>query len=214
MTPATKYNALLTGVTVFLMYWLVAYATPFLNGLQWHQAAMFSVAALLSSAGSFRLLSLGLNWLMSKSHRVRKLVLGPYYMHGTWVGWFIGHAGDKRYMVEHFAQDLEQLWITGRSFTDQLNPHGQWTSQAVTVDVEHGQLVFTYFFDVITNSATLAGVHTSTLDRKSQHDAPTALGGFAHDMNDITRIAVHSEKISDDLLSFSDTAKIAKQMYP
>ena len=214
MTPSAKYNTLLTGFTVFLMFWLVTLVAPLIKGVTWYSTAMISLATLLSSAGFFRLLSLGLNLLMSKSHKVRQFVLGPYYMHGTWVGWFIGHGGDKRYMVEHFVQDLDALRITGRSFNEQLQSHGQWTSQAVTVDVEHGQLVFTYFFDVITNPATLAGVHTSTLDRRSQFDAPTALGGFAHDMNDPTRIAVHSEKISDDLLPFAETAKIAKQRFP
>lgn len=214
MTPAVKFNALLTGFTVFLMYWLVTMLAPLIKTVSWYSTTMISIAALLSSAGFFRLLSLGLSWLMAKSHKIRKFVLGPYYMHGTWVGWFIGHGGDRRYMVEHFAQDLDALRITGRSFTDQLQAHGQWKSQAVTVDVEHGQLVFTYFFDVITNSAALAGVHTSTLDRKSQFEAPTALGGFAHDMNDPTRIVVHSEKVSDELLSFLDAARLAKQRYP
>lgn len=214
MKPATKYNALLTGFTVFVMFWLLSHIVPLLKDLKWQQASALSLAALLGSAGFFRLLTLALGWLMSKSHRVRKFVLGPYYMHGTWVGWFTGHAGDKRFMVEHFVQDLDGLRITGRSFTDQLAPHGQWRSQAVTVDAEHGQLVFTYFFDVISNSSTLAGVHTSTLDRRSQYDPPTALGGFAHDMNDPTRIAVHSEKISDDLFAFTEAAKTAKQRYP
>lgn len=214
MTPAAKFNAILTGLTVFVMFWLVTGLAPLLKGITWYSATMVSIATLLSSAGFFRLLSMGLGWFMSKSHKVRKFVLGPYYMHGTWVGWFIGHGGDKRYMVEHFAQDLDTLRITGRSFTDQMQAHGQWKSQAVTIDVEHGQLVFTYFFDVITNPAALAGVHTSTLDRLSQFDPPTALGGFAHDMNDPMRISVHSQKISDDLLPFVETAKIAKQQYP
>lgn len=214
MTPTAKFNALLSGLTVFLMFWLVTILAPLLKSVPWYSTVMASLAALLSSVGFFRLLSMCLRCLMSKSHKVRKLVLGPYYMHGTWVGWFVGHGGHKRYMVEHFAQDLDTLRITGRSFTDQLMAHGQWKSQSVTVDVEHGQLVFSYFFDVVTNSTALAGVHTSTLDRKSQFDAPTALGGFAHDMNDPTRIAVHSEKISDDLLSFVDAAKEAKKRFP
>lgn len=214
MTPAAKFNALLTGLTVFVMFWLVTILVPLLRSIPWYSQVMASLATLMGSVGFFRLLSVGLRWWMSKSHNVRKFVLGPYYMHGTWVGWFVGHGGDKRYMVEHFAQDLDTLRTTGRSFTDQLLAHGQWTSQSVTVDVEHGQLVFTYFFDVVTNATALAGVHTSTLDRRSQFDAPTALGGFAHDMNDPTRIAVHSEKVSDDLLSFVEAATEAKKRFP
>jgi hypothetical protein len=214
MTPATKFNALLTGLTVFLMFWLVTTLAPLIRNVSWLSTSMISLTTLLSSAGFFRLLSMGLSWLMSKSHKVRKFVLGPSYIHGTWVGCFTGHRGDKRYMVEHFAQDLDKLRITGRSFTDQLEQHGHWTSEAVTVDVEHGKLVFTYCFEGITKSAPLPGVHTSTLDRQSQFHAPTALGGFAHDMNDATRIPIYSERFSDDLLPFFEAAKEAKKRFP
>jgi len=195
------------------MFWVVSYVAPYLKTLTWHQEAMLSVVSLLTSVGFFKTLSWLLGLLMSLSGLVRKKVLGAHYMHGTWIGWFIGHSKDKRYMVEYYSQDLDSLSITGQSFNDKLDLHGQWTSDAVTVDIRHGQLVFTYTFDVITNSAPLAGVHTSILERTGPHEAPIALKGFAHDLNDPTRIAVHSIKLSDEFKPLAEALEEAKKRF-
>lgn len=213
MTPSAKFNTLLTGATVFTMYWIVAFVAPFLKDIKWAAAVMLSTVALLTSAGFFRLLTLLLRSFMENSVRIRRFVLGPHYMHGTWVGWFKGHSGDKRYMVEYFSQNLDSLVITGRSFTDTFDPHGQWKSESTAIDVKHGQLLFTYIFNVITHPTALAGVHTSVFERRSPNNPPTAISGFAHDMNDSTRIAVHSEWISDENMPWKDALKIAKDRF-
>lgn len=137
------------------------------------------------------------------------MVLGPNFVHGTWIGWFEGHSKEKRYMIEHFVQDLDSLSITGRSYNAAQREHGYWESEAASVDPRKGKLIFTYKFDVLTRKDSLFGIHTSLLARSAAHSAPTALSGFAHDLNDAARIAVHSEKLSDELVVWDVALKEA-----
>lgn len=213
MTPAAKFNALVASTTVFIMFWLVAYAAPALKHAGIGNPALLSVGALITSAGIYRLLSLGVRWLMERCDFVRSKVLGAHYMHGTWIGYFIGHKGDKRYMIEHFSQDLDSLVISGRSYTDSGKEHGYWTSESVTIDARKGKLIFTYSFDVISQSSSLAGVHTSFFERKSVKDPPTSVSGFAHDLNDPTRIAIHSVKVDEELLPWGSALTQAKDRF-
>ena len=213
MSPSAKFNALLSSATVFAMFLLVLYGVPFLKGLGAGHPLIISVSGLVLSAGVYRLLSLVLRWLMERSTWVSRRVLGPHFVNGTWVGWFEGHAKEKRYMVEHFVQDMDSLVITGRSYDSALREHGYWESEAASVDARKGKLIFTYKFDVLTRQSSLFGIHTSFLSRSSAHSAPAALSGFAHDLNDATRIAVHSKKISDELVEWEPALKEAARLF-
>lgn len=209
MSPSAKFNTLIAGATVFIMFWLIAYIAPLLKAIGTDSPILLSLGALVSTAGIYTTLSLGIRWSMDRSERVRAAVLGPYYMHGTWIGWFIGHAGDRRLMVEHFNQDLDSLTIIGRSFRDKSEAHGYWHSESVTIDVRKGRLIFTYSFEVVARSSSLYGVHTSFFERESPHSPPKRLSGFAHDLNDPTRIIINSTKISEQLLPWDDALKAA-----
>jgi hypothetical protein len=110
-------------------------------------------------------------------------------------------------MIEHFVQNLDGLVITGRSFDATLREHGYWESESAAVDPYKGKLIFTYKFDVLAQRSSSFGIHTSLLARRSARTAPTALSGFAHDLNDSTRIAVHSQKTSDELLEWEPALK-------
>lgn len=213
MTPTAKLNTAVSSFTVLVMFWAVRYVAPAITTADNQSAIVLAIGGLLTTAGVYRVIFLAIKWTMERSSRVRALMLGPFYMHGTWVGWFVGHAGDRRFMVEHFDQDLESIAISGRSFTAQGAEHGYWLSDSVNIDARKGRLVFTYSFDVLTNSISLAGVHTSSFERTSSRHAPQKLSGFAHDLNDPTRIVVHSEKISDELLSWDEALKIAQQRF-
>lgn len=213
MSPSAKLNALLSSATVFAMFLAVLYGVPRLEELGTEYPLATSVSGLVLSVGVYRLLSLGLRWLMERSTWVSRKVLGPHYVHGTWIGWFEGHTKEKRYMVEHFVQDLDSLVITGRSYDSDLREHGYWESEAASVNARKGKLVFTYKFDVLTRQSSLVGIHTSLLSRRSAHSAPVALSGFAHDLNDATRIPVNSTKLSDELIEWGPALEEAARRF-
>jgi hypothetical protein len=213
MTPSTKFNSLIASITVSMMFPSVAFLIPLLKKAGVGHPALLAAAGLLASAGAYAALAVALRWLMDRSRHARAIVLGPHYVHGTWIGWFRGHSGALRYMVEHFAQDLDGFVISGRSYTEQRAVHGFWSSESVSVDARRGRLVFTYSFEVVDRSQALTGIHTSLFRRPSLRTAPDAYSGFAHDLNDQQRIAVHSYKISEELLTWDDALERAVQRF-
>lgn len=213
MSPSAKFNALLAGVTVSLMFFLIVYVAPEAARLGAQYSAVLSIAALISSAGIYRLLAIGIRWLMERSDWLSEQILGPYYMHGTWIGWFEGHSNERRYMVEHFVQDLDGLVITGRSYTAIKREHGYWESESTMIDARKGRLVFTYKFDVLTQNSSLVGIHSSLFERLSARHAPTGYSGLAHDLNDHVRIAVHSKKLSTKLIPWDEALREAEKRF-
>lgn len=213
MKPIEKLNSMALGITVIVLLIILKKIVPFLSTQSDTHAYLLPFVAVLTAAGTYRSLVTTISWLISRSERARAFVLGPSYMHGTWVGWFRGHTGELRFMVEHFVQDFDSLVITGRSFTKIGKVHGYWSSDAVSIDPKKGELMFTYTFDVVTNKASTAGVHKSLFERKSARTPPSGIAGFAHDLNDPTRIAVESRKISTDLLEWETALTEANSIF-
>lgn len=221
MSPAARFHALISTLTILVMFGLITYAVPrlliyanpTLTTGGWVNALLSGSIAFLGSVGAYRLLAWGLTWLLHRSSRVRSWIFGPSFLHGTWVGFFIGHAGDKRFTVEKFDQDLDGLVINGRSYMDNRQLHGQWTSEATSVDARSGRLIYTYSFDVGSRSITLDGICTFQFDRSASYNAPHSITGYAHDLNDPTRIAVHEVKISDALLSWDEALTLAVERF-
>lgn len=110
-------------------------------------------------------------------------------------------------------QDLDGLDISGRSYDHNREFHGHWTSEATSVDVRKGQLIFTYEFEVLSRPGPLRGVSTFLFRRGASHKAPDALSGFAHDLNDNKRIYVHEEKLSDEYLSWDQALEKAVEKF-
>jgi hypothetical protein len=167
MSPAARLNALLASVTVSMMFGLitVAHQAPAVSG----KLSTITAAALglLLSAGVYRFLALGVGWLLHRSLWVRRLVFGPHFLHGTWIGFFIGYAGDKRFVIEHYDQDLDGLVMRGRSYTYQQQFHGHWTSEATAIDVRRGRLIYTYELNVVSRIGPLHGVTTFLFQRSA-----------------------------------------------
>ncbi|MET4577408.1 hypothetical protein [Ottowia thiooxydans] len=213
MTPSAKFNALLASATVTIMFVLIVYVAPEAMKLSGVMPFALSVTALITSAGLYSLLSLVIRWLMERWDLLHGVILSAHYLHGTWIGWFDGHSNERRYMIEHFVQDLDGFVVTGRSFTKTKKEHGYWDSESTMLDVKKGRLVFTYKFDVLTQKSSLAGIHSSLLERLSSRHAPTGYSGLVHDLNDQVRIAVHSQKLSSKLVPWAEALAEAERRF-
>ena len=222
MSPAAKFHGLISTLTIFVMFWLITYAVPkllvYANPILTTGGGVTALISgsftFLGSVGTYRLLAWGLTWLLHRSLSVRRWIFGPSFLHGTWVGFFIGHAQDKRFTIEKFDQDLDGLVINGRSYMENRQLHGQWTSEATSVDARTGRLIYTSSFDVVSSSTTLNGICTFQFDRSASYKAPHSITGFAHDLNDPRRITVREEKISDALLSWDEALTLAVKRFP
>ena len=222
MSPAARFHALVATLTIFTMFWLITYAVPalwaYVNPASINDVRISALISgfltLVGSVGTYRLLAWGLGWILHRSLKVRSWIFGANFLHGTWVGFFVGHARDKRYVVEKFDQDLDGLVINGRSYDINLQLHGQWTSEATSVDARRGRLMYTYSFTVGARSIDLSGICTFQFDRSASYEAPHSITGYAHDLNDPTRIKVQEVKICNELLSWEQALKVAVKRFP
>jgi hypothetical protein len=174
------------------------------------------IQALLSGAGGvgiYKLAAKGIEFVMGRSLWVKKILLGAYFVEGTWVGYFIGRNKDKRYVVETFEQDLEGLTIRGRSFSEDGELHAQWLSEASALDIERGRLMYTYSCDILSRKITLHGVGVFQFERTSKRNAPTAIHGFVSDLIDGKRLEANEIKISSCLMTTMEGFSIAKEKF-
>lgn len=213
MSATNKYHLLISSLTVILMYLLLMQLLP--QAQQWAESEpqVQLLVTILSSIGIYKGLSSLLNFLMSQSVFIKKLVLGGYYMEGTWVGYFIGHAGDKRYVVETFEQDLESLVIRGRSFTSDGKAHANWCSESSSIDILRGKLTYTYSCDILTNKVTHHGIGVFQFDRAGKSKAPSSIQGFVADLVDGQRLEVLETRTSDTIKTYEQGLQDAINEY-
>jgi len=211
MKPAAKFSMIVTTVTVFITWLTLTKIVPIIT------PSWAPVAAVLSSVAVYRLLAWALAWLIEHWMWLKSFVFGPYFMQGTWVGHFVGRAGDIRYVVEQFEQTIDGLQIRGQSFTETGETHANWTSEAATIDAERGRLIYAYSCDILTRGVVLQGVGVFQFDRADQFSAPTAIEGHVADLVDGIRIHTLEHKIGPQLVSFtealSDARRLTKEVY-
>jgi hypothetical protein len=211
MLPAAKFYALVTTATIAVMFVALTWIVPMVRGLTTFPAIASGIAAVLVSVGIYLLISRGAETLIHHFAPARRWIFGGTYLHGTWVGFFIGRAGDKRFMIEHIDQDLDGIVIKGQSYTDTLQPHADWTSVSVTVDGRTGRLIFSYTLTIHSRAGTVVGINFSQLQRSSYRSAATTITGHAQDLGDQVRVQVEEVKVSEKLLPWAEALKLAQK---
>jgi hypothetical protein len=197
---------------VAIMFAAISGLVPLLQGVSTKVTLLAGVTGMLASAGTYKILAGLLSTLLRRFPWVKRIFLGPYYMEGTWVGHFIGHAGDVRYVVETFEQELDSLCIRGYSFTADDVQHGQWTSEAAQIDTARGKLTYTYTCDILTRGVPHQGVGVFDLQRKSKTSPPHAILGYVADVVDGQRLPVKEVRISNTSLLPEDALGRAKKV--
>lgn len=214
MHPAAKFYGLVTSATIGVMFIVLTWLLPILQSLRSLFGIAGGVAAVLTSVGIYRLISKVAEGLVNRIDWARRWIFGGTYLHGTWAGYFIGRAGDKRFMIEHIEQNLDGIVINGRSYTDKLQLHADWTSVAVSVDARTGRLIFSYTLTIHSRPGTIVGINSSQLQRTSNRNAATAISGHAQDLGDQVRVQVSEIKVSETLLLWDEALQLAQQHFP
>src|SRR5262249_5507973 len=115
MLPIYRFNALVVSVTVSIMYLLLLALWPLIarlsanlntDGLQHYVlAAVVAGLGALGSVAVYKFLVSSLNSILERYSFVRRFVMGPHYVEGTWVGYnLIG--GNCFYVVDRYEQSL------------------------------------------------------------------------------------------------------------
>lgn len=156
------------------------------------------ISTTLLSLGLYRFVATILLWLFKRIRFIRKFFLGPQYLEGTWVGFYIGLSGHVRFIVERFEQDFETLIVRGTSYNNQKKFHTSWISFPANIDVAKGELTYMYELKGINQVSNGTGIVFFSFHRKNQGKAPRMIKGFSADLhNNGTRTKSLEYKLPD-----------------
>jgi hypothetical protein len=213
MSPETKFHSLVLGLTVGIMFVVISILVPHIQRATVLPVLLGTITTIVLSAGTYGLIAKGLVEVLRRFRWLKAKLLGPYYLEGTWVGYFRGHQKDIRYIVQVFEQDLSSLTITGKSYTEGDELHAQWFSEATSLNIEKGQLIYTSSLDVLSRKRPEKNLVVVQLERKSAKSAPYAIEGYAADLSDGVRIKIREEKASSRAMAHRDALPQAKETF-
>jgi hypothetical protein len=157
-----------------------------------------AVVSLFASAGIYNGLVVLVSWAISRSERIKRLVLGALYISGAWVGYFRGEQTKKlRYFINYFEQSLEGLQMRGESFTEELQPHGSWFSDAAQIDVNAGRMIYVATVQILDRMELYHNLNVYSFHRNSPNDPPDMLSGYVTDIHTGTRTPITQWRVPD-----------------
>jgi hypothetical protein len=225
MDASGKFHTLVTSATVLFMYAVLIYVVPFLNtssltGSAGQHTIWIQLGALLlatiGSVGIYHTLATILEWIFLRIRAIRKLVLGPSFLEGTWIGSYIedvAGTSTKRWTVEHFEQTLDSLVIRGKSYDTNGIVVASWESQAVQIDAKGGKLIYAY--DCAKQpSNRFSGLGIFSFERHRRSDPPHTLDGFAADLTNGKMDANRETKLTDEMCDMTAAFREAKTRIP
>jgi hypothetical protein len=210
MKPELRFHSYISAVVIVLMYFLVKYAAPAAGKLPLPAQVITPFIGIILSLGVYRLmasvlLSFAKNWNWLKRH-----LLGPSYINGTWVGKYRLFDGSVARTVEHFEQNVGSLQIRGTAYLSNGAIHAQWSSVSATINETSGSIIYTYTCTTLSSNVTHQGLCDFQFQRENAESPPTVLVGYSADLTDGIRIANSEHKVSDKLIDSDQALRLQK----
>jgi len=196
MSPEARFHSTIVALVVPIMYFSLRALLPHLPDKGATMTAGQATLALLASLGVYRLLTHLFMALFRHLLLVKRWVLGPAYMEGTWVGYFIGSSGNIGYLVETIEQDLSNLVLKGASYSEGGILHARWETNSATIDAVKGTLTYSHICDVIGVAVPHQGIGVFDLRRTSAKAAAYEMEGYSADLTHGRRAQSFEKKIS------------------
>lgn len=211
MTPEHKFHSYVTTLTIIVMYFIVAELVPMIDTAGTSATYLKPLVSVLSAFGLYGLFakilnSVARNWIWLKKH-----LLGPSYLSGTWAGKFMNEQGEEKVTVEIFEQTISSLTIRGEAFNADGSTYAQWTSIAASVNESSGVLTYTYTCDSHIDYSTFQGIGVFSFERKGPHLPPNFIKGYSADIKDGVKTENREKRISEQLLESHEAYELAKK---
>nr|MBL8410393.1 hypothetical protein [Dechloromonas sp.] len=201
-----------TAATVAIMFFTIVWVQPLLLAMQSTYVFAGGIAAAIASLGIYRLLAGALLWLFGKSIRLRALLLGKGFLEGTWVGHY-EQDGQHRFTIEYIDQSSGATVIHGREFDQAGKTRASWSSDTVSIDVVHMQLIYAYTCKVFERKHVQEGLGVFTMVRESTEKFAMKLDGYAVDLIDGDRDPNTEFKIDDKPLPDEEALCKARERF-
>jgi len=199
--------------TIFVMISLNSVVFSWFDAMSVSAWILLGVLELLFSFGLYKLLYGTIFGILKRYMWLRKIVLGPYFLEGTWVGTADQYSGALRYTLEFFDQSEGRLSIQGFMYDADLKNYGSWDSQATQVDLENRKLFYAYGCDMLDSAEGHPGVASFKLTLDPKDGRPIELVGYAADLTNGEKDANHEFKISDKTLSIEEALQKAVEKF-
>jgi hypothetical protein len=214
MDALKRINGLCLTLTVFIF----AVATPFIEQIShfpWiPQTFTKSLAAFIASVGGYSLVVNTLPGLADSWKPLKKFFIGPSYVEGTWVGFYITKENEVRYIVEVFEQNNFNVNLRGVSYDEQGNFSDKWTAPIVTIDQPTGMLKYMYESVPEGESSSVHyGIANYQFVRQSLSTPPNGFEGTVIDSGRAATNHTTLTKVSDSQIELLDGLKKAKDVY-
>jgi hypothetical protein len=210
MKPEHRFHSYVTTATVMAMYFVIQHVMPLLRLNPTLEPYLKPIGTLLLSLGVYNFFATLLRAVAKRFKFVKRHLLGPHYLNGTWIGKFQAIDASTVFTVEHFEQTLSSLKIRGQAFSEDGQSYAYWNSVSETIDVESGILTYTYKCDKTDNKVSFQGVCVFQLERADEESPAERMRGYSADLVDGRRIENREKKVSEDLLSFDEGLRLAK----
>ena len=209
-TPEIKLHLIVISITTAIIFFIWIKLTDIIIRFP----LLSIVSSGVISVGFYRII-LNVSLILFRKLKIfKKWLLGPYYMEGCWIGFFIGNDNTPRFYYEIFEQTLSNLLIRGKSFKEN-EYHGSWTAIDVYIDIKVGRILYIYETDAIKNTFVNPGLGKFDFERKSPDKPPFRLIGFTSDLYNPNKLKSIEEKVSDDttVLDIQEALKRSKDLY-
>lgn len=214
ISPQTRFHSVVVAITVFVMFAGVTGAAAFLQNLTFRSTTIGGFVAALSSVGVYRLLALGLIWLMEHSDGMMKFVLGPYFVKGTWIGRVRTKTGKPRLIVEKMEQTLYHVTVFGWSFTPDGIEDANWKTESAQINAVAGELFCFYLINVPYKHNPVEALGRLQFDRPSERKGPKRMTGYTVDTDATSKLRYDDlRKLSDKLLDVPTALGKAKHEF-
>lgn len=193
MKPLVKLNSIAFAISTSVVFslWQILLKTQGTNPL------IITIVGVIVSLGLYRITANFIILLIQESTWIKRKFLGPQFLEGTWVGFYIGPSGNQRYLIEKFEQEIDSLVIRGKSFDENLNYHSSWTSSSVNIDVNYGRITYMYELTPLKEIKNNNGICVFNFERDNQYSKPKGLEGFSADIHIGSKVKAKEIKVSD-----------------
>jgi hypothetical protein len=211
MKPEHRFHSYVTAATVTVMYFVIQKLLPLLQFNPDVDMYLKPLGTLLLSIGVYKFLATLLLGFARRLKSVKRHLLGASYVNGTWVGKFKASDSSFVYTVEHFEQTLSSLKVRGQAFRESGESYAQWNSESETIDEHSGLLTYTYNCDKTSEKGSFQGVCVFQFERVDETCGPTRMRGYSADLVDGVRTENREVKHSEELVSFEEGLRAARQ---
>lgn len=193
MSPEIRFHSFVTSLTTLIVFSVWSFYLQIVSKYPISSVIVASIFTL----GVYRLVNMIFLVIFREVKCIKKLILGASYMEGTWVGFFVGHQNNIRYLVETFEQDLSLLKIRGRVYKNDFTYHSSHISTDATINTINGKLIYSYDSDSILNTHINVGLARFEIIRNSREKPAHHIVGYSSDLFHSKKLIAFEDKISD-----------------